>query len=1226
MTRPRNHVIERVDNQPLWLKATWEFTDSEFQWTNRNFQVYARSADTGNVYRSYTVPEADGCWTDNADQKRDEGYVITDGRFYPYTREVLVFVQHHVQMVGHNGYDDGVTDVQTFEYAEPLPPNITLTRDGRKLSWEIDSRISDMPDTSRHYRTKTCFVLQTYKEGDPKGWTPSLSKYPQNGYRFSGEFTGEKQSYSRNDIAESLSLEPGTRFRLAAVNMGPSGCSDIGYSEEHVYSMVNQPVITGTDIFNNPNRVKFYINHNINAFHPIDAVVLERGEGVSTRPDASDISYSTTIGEEKRSDIGTSRIVMWDTLANQIPAEDKAMYYRAKTYHDSSSENIAYGYAANPVRGGNPKAPTDVEVQPGNSTTVTFKTTSACNPGYIVTLHINYRINGVISAKEYTSPRISFPGSTGEKQYVFENVKTSGVDTISSVWATVQAVKEWGGLAGTTKSEVVKSDETIIPFVDEIRLLEDGVSLYVSETHENDDWDSTEYSWHTRIDGWESNEKPETYTVDSSTTESHLIITKLDDGVEYFVRCRRYNSSTKAYGLYSSIVSTVTGSVPGTPVLSANASVAAGRAIEYSWDFQGATQTEARLAITPYLKQEDSYSIPSMTEYDLEHIPDTTPTVSVDRQVLPETAFTINGSKVILNNAPAADASVSITYTFEEESVIENFTVSDPSDFQVLELEQLPTNTPTVTIDGEITTGYSISGTTVTLDTIPSDGVIVRVSYLAKMAVIDVEIDNSDQGYIFETDPSWEGRLEASVSITCGGKWSAMSSDPIYRKTTDQSIDSSKTYYTRTGEPGAFVYTPVANPVVADISNYYEQYPGQNVSTEVRQPPICTIAPAGTLQTGGYSKTTDTYILTGKVYYILDGGQYVPVDNPVVEDIDDYYEKNDYYRGYLLTALPLTVDLGGTGDKWELTLTTANRTNEPTPAGDDIVPSGSVVWTSTSSMHGTVDLITKPGTIVTGGQYDLKCVCIDSATGARSKEVSIGFTANWARKAVEPVISVSIERNPETNAREAHVTAHRGAGDTDSTLTLWRYTTDGAISCVDNAGDDVEYTDTVPPYQWDRCSYIAQVTTPDGDIQWTRAEYELPGFGVTINFDNREVVLPFNIGFDDDYTNEFESRAHMDGHRSGYWEPGVDRKGKGSGQLPLEQYEDTVMLLRQLGRYAGMAFVRDIRGVAFPCHVDVSMSNSYDAVVYDVDLSITEVSDDGTWNMTSGAVEKEEGQ
>lgn len=41
-------------------------------------------------------------------------------------------------------------------------------------------------------------------------------------------------------------------------------------------------------------------------------------------------------------------------------------------------------------------------------------------------------------------------------------------------------------------------------------------------------------------------------------------------------------------------------------------------------------------------------------------------------------------------------------------------------------------------------------------------------------------------------------------------------------KTTDTAIDESKTYYTRSGNSGNYVYTPVETPDVANIGNYYE--------------------------------------------------------------------------------------------------------------------------------------------------------------------------------------------------------------------------------------------------------------------------------------------------------------------------------------------------------------------------------------------------------------------
>lgn len=43
-----------------------------------------------------------------------------------------------------------------------------------------------------------------------------------------------------------------------------------------------------------------------------------------------------------------------------------------------------------------------------------------------------------------------------------------------------------------------------------------------------------------------------------------------------------------------------------------------------------------------------------------------------------------------------------------------------------------------------------------------------------------------------------------------------------YSKTTDTTITSGKTYYTRSGSAGSYVYTEVTEPKVADIGNYYE--------------------------------------------------------------------------------------------------------------------------------------------------------------------------------------------------------------------------------------------------------------------------------------------------------------------------------------------------------------------------------------------------------------------
>ena len=43
-----------------------------------------------------------------------------------------------------------------------------------------------------------------------------------------------------------------------------------------------------------------------------------------------------------------------------------------------------------------------------------------------------------------------------------------------------------------------------------------------------------------------------------------------------------------------------------------------------------------------------------------------------------------------------------------------------------------------------------------------------------------------------------------------------------YVQTSDESVVTGKTYYTRSGSAGSYVYTAVANPVAADLDEYYE--------------------------------------------------------------------------------------------------------------------------------------------------------------------------------------------------------------------------------------------------------------------------------------------------------------------------------------------------------------------------------------------------------------------
>lgn len=1041
MTVVRNHTISRVADAPMWLDAKWGFSDSAFSGTNRNFHVYVRPIDGGGERRLYTVPDNDQCWSDEETQG-DRGWVVFEDRFFPVGTNRVTRVEHHVQMQAHNGADDGQTDIREWRYSEPVDPLLELVQTEARLSCKIDARESAMKDNDvyqqGYYRTRTIYWVESRLEG--QGW-PSRSRY---GFVTDQNFTEGSHTYNPDPASIGItSLKPARpiMFRFCARNEGPSGASEIAYSETYVFAAVRPPSIKEVRV--DGAQTVFRYTTSADEFHPIDGVRLEKKVASS----ASSGSYSAVNKWQK--DV-LSLDTMFDANGTEGLDEDMAVFYRIATFHSDEAQNVEYGMPNNPVRAAAPKAPSEVEVTEGVSTSVSWKRNSACSPKYLVALYVRTESGTDVYRRTVDDAQ---EGDT--MTCVFAEVDTREALT---VYATVQASKDWGGMAGARTSAVVESDHAVVPYIDSIELLEDGLSIRVSETHDADGWDCTEYSWHTREDGWESTKEPDTHDVSNATASSHVVIVDLEDGVEYFVRARRKNSKTGEYGLYSSIVSTRTGVTPGQPILSAPSSVAAGRGIELTWDFRGSTQASALLTLTHDLDRVDSFIGDGQTD---------------------------------------------------------EFALSVP-----------PDTDPTVDVDGVGTSAFSYDSETgvLTMDEAPADGSILRASYSSEGEEAAVEVEGSEQGYVYQTDPSWSGTVTAKVRVTCGGKWSADSDE---------------------------------------------------VSIDVVQPPLCSVAASGSLEDG------------------------------------------DGYGGHILTALPLTLDLGGTGDMWEVTLTTANGTNEPTPAGPNRVEAGSVVGTYRSTVSGDNDVVSATGVIATGGQYDVSVVCIDSATGSRSAPAKIAFVAQWENPALEPTVSVRL-----ANGR-AYVTASRDESDTTSKLSLWRRTADGAIKCVDDAGDGIEYIDDVPPYKWDGCAYVAMVTTVDGDIRWVDAAYTYVNSGLTVDFDGNQVVLPFNIGFDDGYSNEFESRAHMDGHRSGYWEPGVDRTSSVSGQLPKKAYAEAVYALRQLGRYSGIAFVRDVLGIAFPCHVDVSVSTSYDSSIWDVDLSITEVDDDGTWALYAGAVPKD---
>ena len=1035
MTNPKNHKIERSSSTRTSMSASWAFTDSDNNATNRNFQIMGTNVDTGDVTRMYTFPANDGTWS-NSDTSDTEKDFIWESSFFPNTRWKIVEVVHHVQM--QNQWPI-TTDVQGFSFAEPLPPDVSLTRNDLKLTWTVDAKTSDMPYTSKYARNGTkCWLETTYMA---QGW-PNHTKYRMP--TATKDFSGSKDTITYD--ATSLSYTPSTptRFRVVAANYGPSGMSELTYGETHVFAQVKTPIISLKTIksASSNNVTAFSVNANADEWHPVDHIVLERQIGTSMQTGAG--SSWTTV--EDVADVASNVNLMTDETSDQVPGADNATFWRIKVWHDDASANCAYAYPmGQPFRAGKPKAPESVNATINQDTsdaeygyiTATWTIKSDCSPQHVAELWCKKTANGAFEKIESKTVAAGTATVKFSKDY----------STMASYMVRVQAYKDWSPTQKLS-SDWEYSSSMAKTTIGTISLLDDGVSIYVDETHDDDDADYTEYSWHTRGDGWSCTEEPKTYNRLSTGSASHVSIAGLDEGMEYYVQARRYDSKTQAFGPYSAQVSTQTGGTPGTPTLTATGSVSAGDSIEYEWDFSGGTQQAAML----YIVQD------------------------IDR-----------------------------TQTFTGDGTTTAF-----------DLDYEPDSTPTVTVNGTASTAFTLSDSTITFTTAPSSGDVIEVSYRAEGGVTAISIDGDDMGYAYDTDPSWTGRVKAYVKVTTGGNWSQAS---------------------------------------------------LNAYTDVEQPPTCTVAAYGTLD-----------------------------------------EDADYYGGLVLTALPLTLTLGGTSDLFDVSIRCANSTSFPSPGVTRRISAGTNVAWASSCAPGNADIITDRGVLAGGGQYDVTVIGRDATTGAKSEPVTFGFTVDWENEAQEPTVNVEIVNG------DGHVTVTANAGGSvTDTLDIWRKTADGAVKCASDAAFGEEYIDKVPPYGWSGNAYIAQVTTIDGDTCWVEGTYSLPSPGVTVNWEDESVILPWNIDFSCDYSTQFEARAHLDGSRTGYWQAGGDRTASASGVLRKDADIDEINSFRRLGKYAGIAFVRDTRGKAFACNADVTVAESYSSGAVDIDISMTEVDDDGTW-------------
>ena len=286
---------------------------------------------------------------------------------------------------------------------------------------------------------------------------------------------------------------------------------------------------------------------------------------------------------------------------------------------------------------------------------------------------------------------------------------------------------------------------------------------------------------------------------------------------------------------------------------------------------------------------------------------------------------------------------------------------------------------------------------------------------------------------------------------------------------------------------------------------------------------------------------------------------------------------------------------------------------ERTQAAGDTVWSGVVIpswsgngpYTSTVTIESGLDLWD-------GASYIVSAVATDTVTGLSSDAAYSYIDIDWDHKAavpgeavLTPYDSIDAEGNRLLGCTLALVAPDQyEAGDV---CDVYRVTPDGAVLVASG----VQFGTTID----DRyamlgdASYRIATRTVDGDIDWLDFAYHLKcGSLLRIDWGSGYVELPYNLSWKDSYEKDFDAVKDLTGVTEGYWNSGVQHRQSLSTDVIKVKSAAVISSLRELGRYAGPAFVRTSDGNAYQANVTVSgIDTGYRSAAVSVSLDATEV-------------------
>lgn len=313
----------------------------------------------------------------------------------------------------------------------------------------------------------------------------------------------------------------------------------------------------------------------------------------------------------------------------------------------------------------------------------------------------------------------------------------------------------------------------------------DGESVVVPVSWSDSSIAGVELTWSVYEDAWQSNKEPSDLIVDwGANRAATATIRGLETGTPVFIKARAYtldSDGNKVFGGYSAAKMVVPYEIPKTVDASVPSTVESGKEIPVEWTFESSSpQQWADVLVDGVPTRADGAG---------------------------HTVEGLSGATAISSDGMSLGShTVSVVVSIDGTTGIESSSVS-------FTLADAPTGTISVTGTQDSSSSSPTYGSLV----VTSQPVefILTTSAPSPTAIISVIADGCAADEMHEAQPA--GQVVWSGSFT-GDQLAPPSSSTSYARTTDSTVDATKTYYTRSGN----TYTKVANPTQAGLSSYYE--------------------------------------------------------------------------------------------------------------------------------------------------------------------------------------------------------------------------------------------------------------------------------------------------------------------------------------------------------------------------------------------------------------------